>query len=193
MASAGPTTARRSGRHRRPSGAAPPLPRSLGSTGKGLLVALAAMLGWVVVAAVSPAARRGTDRLDAFFLRLIAHLRTPWLTTVFRGIDRVGIGWLVTVASLLLIVALIVLRRWRHLFTFLGSVVVFELLGAGPAATASSGPRPYDVTILDRWKGFSMPSPPVAVVTIVLVGAVYTLVVAGPAAHDGQGRPGRAR
>ena len=38
----GPTTARRSGRHRRPSGAAPPLPRNLGSTGKGLLVVMVA-------------------------------------------------------------------------------------------------------------------------------------------------------
>ena len=35
------------------------------------------------------------------------------------------------------------------------------------------------MTILDRWKGFSLPSPPVAVVTVLLVGAVYTLVVAG--------------
>ncbi|HEX6786360.1 MAG TPA: phosphatase PAP2 family protein, partial [Acidimicrobiales bacterium] len=174
----GPTTARRSGRHRRPSGAAPPLPRNLGSTGKGLLVVLAALLIWVVVAAVSPAARRGTDRLDAFFLRLIAHLRTPWLTSVFRGIDRVGIGWLVTIASLLLIVALIVLRRWRHLFTFLGSVLILELVGVA-LIDGFKRPRPYDVTILDRWKGFSLPSPPVAVVTIVLVGAVYTLVVAG--------------
>ena len=143
---AGPTTARRTGRHRRPSGAAPPLPRSLGSTGKGLLVVLAALLIWVIVAAASPAARRVTDQLDAFVLRLIAHLRTPWLTTVFRGIDRIGIGWLLTVASLLLIVALIVLRRWRHLFTFLGSVLVARArcVGAPEALRAPPSLRRHD-------------------------------------------------
>jgi tRNA A-37 threonylcarbamoyl transferase component Bud32 len=177
---AGPATARRSGRHRRPSGAPPPLPRNLGSTGKGLLVALAAMLIWIVVAAVSPVARRGTDRLDVFFLRLIAHLRTPWLTSVFRAIDRFGLGWLVTIASLALIVALIILRRWRHLFTFLGSVFVLELVGHA-LLDGFRRPRPYDITILDRWKGFSLPSPPVAVVTILIAGVIYTLVVAGPA------------
>ena len=42
-------------------------------------------------------------------------------------------------------------------------------------------PKPFDVTILDRWKGFSMPSAPVAVVTMLVVGYLYTLVVAGRA------------
>jgi tRNA A-37 threonylcarbamoyl transferase component Bud32 len=175
-----PTTARRGRRHRRPSGAPPPLPRRLGSTGKALLIAVVVLVTWVVVAALSPTVRRATDRLDAFWLRLIAEVRTSWLTSIFRAINHVGLGWLVTVASITLIVALLVFRRWRHLFTFLGSVILLEVFGVF-LIDGFRRPRPYDVIILDRWKGFSLPSPPVAVVTILLIGIVYTLVVAGPA------------
>jgi hypothetical protein len=44
---------------------------------------------------------------------------------------------------------------------------------------AFARPRPFDVTAIGRWAGFSMPSPPVAVLTMVLIGYVYTMVPAG--------------
>jgi membrane-associated phospholipid phosphatase len=40
-------------------------------------------------------------------------------------------------------------------------------------------PRPYGVLIIGSWGGYSAPSIPVAAVTIFLVAAVYSLVVAG--------------
>jgi hypothetical protein len=47
-----------------------------------------------------------------------------------------------------------------------------------------SRPRPYGVRIIDNWGGYSTPSPPVAVFTIFLMGAVYGLVVPGrPRSH----------
>ena len=42
-------------------------------------------------------------------------------------------------------------------------------------------PRPYDVTIIGRWSGYSFPAAPVAVLAMVLIGITYTLVPAGRA------------
>ena len=81
-------------------------------------------------------------------------------------------------AGLALLVAMIVFRRWRHLFTFLASVIVLEILGL-LLIEAYSRPRPYDVTIIGRWTGFSMPSATLAIVSFTVVGVIYALVVPG--------------
>ncbi|HSP29849.1 MAG TPA: hypothetical protein VLN74_14950 [Ilumatobacteraceae bacterium] len=166
-------------RRRRPAGTAPPLPRSLGITGRGWLLVLGFQLVWVGAAAVSPAARRLTDRVDAAVMRSVVSLRTNWLTEIVEEIDQIGSGWLVTVVGLGLLVALMVFRRWRHLFTFLICVVLVELVGGDVIYHGFQRPRPYDVTIIGRWAGFSLPSPPVVVVATLAVGITYTLVVAG--------------
>ena len=60
---------RRSRRRRRPSGAAPPLPRSIGTTGKVWLVACGVLLVWLVFVLNTHWARRLTDQVDAALLR----------------------------------------------------------------------------------------------------------------------------
>ena len=178
--SAGPAQARHLRRRRRPSGAAPPLPRNIGFTGTGWLIASGVLLVWTVVAINSEWARRVTDQVDSAILRQIARFRTDWLTDVIDAIDRVGSGWTVTVVGVALLVALIVFRRWRHLFTFVGAILVIELIGE-QLYFGYARPRPYDVTIIGRWAGFSFPAAPVAVVAMVVIGITYTLVVAGRA------------
>ena len=173
-----PPTVHRTHPHRRPSGAPPPLPRAIGLSGKGWLVALAVLVAWTLVNLWSAWARRLTDQVDTAILRWFAELRTPWLSSVMRGINGFGIGWLVTVAGLGLIVAIIVFRRWRHLFTFLGSVILVEIIGV-TLGFRFSRPRPFDVVTIDRWKSFSLPSGPVAVTILIGVGVVYTMVVPG--------------
>ncbi|HUP72930.1 MAG TPA: phosphatase PAP2 family protein [Acidimicrobiales bacterium] len=135
---------------------------------------------WALVADGSEGASRATDRVDAAILRRVARLRAGWLTDVCDRIDRVGSGWTLTVVALGLIVSLMIFKRWRHLFTFVGGVAVFEIFGVFLHQMLDR-PRPYDVTTIGRWAGFSSPSPPVAVLTAVVVGIVYSLVVAGSA------------
>jgi hypothetical protein len=173
-----PPSVRSGRRRRRPSGAAPPLPRSLGATGKGWLIVLAVLATWLIVVKSSAWAERSTERGDAAVLRAIAHLRTPWLTTVMKGLDDVLSGWTTSIAAYVLTVAMIVLRRWRHLFTFVVSVLAIKLLGQA-LYDGFSRPRPYDVTVIGAWRGFSMPSVPVAVFAIVVVSALYSMVVPG--------------
>jgi hypothetical protein len=175
-----PPTAKHAGRRRRPSGAPPPLPRSLGTTGKGWLALMLAVVVVLVLARWSASVRRLIEQVDTAILRAIAEIRVSWLTDLFRAVDRIGLGWSFTVLALALIVTLLVFRRWRHLFTYLGGVFLIQLVGVA-LIEGFQRTKPYDVTILDRWKGFSMPSAPVAVVTMLVVGYLYTLVVAGRA------------
>jgi tRNA A-37 threonylcarbamoyl transferase component Bud32/membrane-associated phospholipid phosphatase len=166
-------------RRRRPAGTAPPLPRSLGMTGGFWLVTLGFQLAWVVAAATSSDARRLTDRVDAAIARPLVRARTSWLTAIVEEVDRIGSGWLVTIVGLGLLAANMIFKRWRHLFTFLVGVAVIEVVAGDIIYHGFERPRPYDVTIVGRWAGFSLPSPPVGVVTILAIGISYTLVLAG--------------
>jgi membrane-associated phospholipid phosphatase/tRNA A-37 threonylcarbamoyl transferase component Bud32 len=170
--------ARPTRRRRRPTGAPPPLPKSVGPTGKWWLVALASFLLWLGAVAIIPELRRQTYRFDTEVLEFIAGLRTAWLTNVLTTIDRIATGWAFTAIALTLLVLQIVFRRWRHLFTFVGAIALAYLFGSF-LYDAFARPRPFGVTIIGRWAGFSMPSPPVAILAMVLIGYVYSMVPSG--------------
>jgi hypothetical protein len=171
---------KRSRRRRRPSGSAPPLPHDLGTTGRLWLVALAAVLAFGILAYTFEWARDISDRADGWFFDLVARVRTDWLTDVTNAIDRIGSGWTLSFVAIAVLVALVVLKRWRHLFTLLGTIVVIEVIGS-IVYSAFERPRPYGITILGRWAGYSLPAPPVIILTMTVVGIAYTLVVAGRA------------
>jgi hypothetical protein len=82
------------------------------------------------------------------------------------------------VLGLSVIALTIAFRRWRHLLVFMGSVLFLELVGTS-IYFGLSRPRPYGVPIIASWGGYSGVSPPVAVLTIFLMGAVYCLAVPG--------------
>ena len=89
---------------------------------------MAALLVFGVRAYVFEWVRDLSDRTDASFFDLVARVRTDWLTDVANAIDRIGSGWTLTVVAIAMLVALVVFKRWRHLFTLLGSIVVIELI-----------------------------------------------------------------
>jgi tRNA A-37 threonylcarbamoyl transferase component Bud32/membrane-associated phospholipid phosphatase len=173
-----PPTARRARRQRRPTGAAPPLPRGIGRSGIEWLAVAVVLVIWLVVTLRSPSARRISDQLDAAILRALARIRTAWLSETFRAVDRAATGWTMFVVGIVLLVAIVAFRRWRHLFTFLASMVVFQIVGV-LLIEAYSRPRPYDVTTIGRWSGYSLPSAPVAIVSFAVVGWIYAMVVPG--------------
>ncbi len=173
-------------RRRRPTGAPPPLPRHVGTTGKAWLVLLVVLVAWTTLSLQWDAARRLTDQLDTGVLRIIAHLRASWLTPIVEVVNRVGAGWTRTAASLVVVILLLVFRRWRHLFTFLGSLAVLEIV-AESLYRAFSRPRPFGITTIGRWAGFTLPSVPVAIFAALLVGVLYTLVVPGRPRMLGKG------
>src|SRR5215216_8195926 len=74
--------------------------------------------------------------------------------------------------------ALLVLRRWRHLLMWwvaaeLGRILTVDL------ATIARRPRPFGVDLRSSWGGWAMPSVQVAYLTAGLMTVLYTLVPEG--------------
>ena len=81
-------------------------------------------------------------------------------------------------ATVALIVLLAVFKRWRHLFTLLGCMALLQVIGK-TMWTNFKRPRPFDVTIIGDWSGWSLPAPGVAVAALCSLAFAYSMVVPG--------------
>jgi tRNA A-37 threonylcarbamoyl transferase component Bud32 len=173
-----PGTAADKGRQRRPTGAPPPLPHPVTITTAAWLVLAALVLAGAFAAAQHTPWLRMDDRASTWLLDQLAGVRTPWLTDVANGINAAGSGWGATVLGLSVVALTMAFRRWRHLLVFMGSLFFLEFAGTWIYFQLSR-PRPYGVTIIGNWAGYAGIAPPVAVLTIFLMGIVYCLAVPG--------------
>jgi tRNA A-37 threonylcarbamoyl transferase component Bud32/membrane-associated phospholipid phosphatase len=73
---------------------------------------------------------------------------------------------------------LLVWRRWRHLFVWLGALLVVSTFTA-VAGGMIQRPRPMGIEILGHWEGYAMPSRPMAILSAIGVCILYALVPAG--------------
>ena len=163
---------------RRPTGAPPPLPHPVSVTTRAWLVLAVVVLAGVIVISVRAPSLRLDDQVNTAVLRLFARARTPWLTDVARGISAAGSGWGATVLGLSAVVLTMVFRRWRHLLVFLCSLYLFEL-AIEFITEGTTRPRPYGVPVIGRWTGYSAPALSVTLLTFLLMGIAYCLVVPG--------------
>jgi tRNA A-37 threonylcarbamoyl transferase component Bud32 len=172
-----PPAIQRVRRRRRPSGEPPPLPKHLNASGKWWLALSALVVAvWIVVVVTGSATH--FDVADTRMLQAIADIRTPWLTRVAKVTGVLGTPAAIYVIWLANWLLLVVLRRWRHLFVWIGVGIIVVNIGASMASTLQR-PRPFEVEILGPWAGFSMPSLPMTVLSAFLVSTVYSLVPAG--------------
>ena len=126
-----------------------------------------------------PAVLGVITRGDLAVLRAVATVRTAWLTHVMLDINAALTSpWTVRLVMLGTIAVLVAFRRFQHLAAYLVIFLAAGLLVS--AMTLDIGRmRPAGIQILGPWQGYSQPSRPVAVLALVLVGALYTLVPAG--------------
>jgi membrane-associated phospholipid phosphatase/tRNA A-37 threonylcarbamoyl transferase component Bud32 len=172
-----PAAIQRVRQRRRPSGEAPPLPRSLNASGRWWL-ALSALVVALWVGVVVTGSMPVIELLDTRVLQGIEALRTPWLTRVAEVAGVLATPLAVKVVWLANMVVLAVFRRWRHLFVWLAVGLVVTSL-AETATNLLRRPRPFEVELLGPWKGFSMPSLPMTVLALFLVSTVYALIPQG--------------
>jgi membrane-associated phospholipid phosphatase/tRNA A-37 threonylcarbamoyl transferase component Bud32 len=165
-------------RRRRPSGEAPPLPRSLHTSGRWWLAAtVVVLLLWIVIAN-HPTTGLLVLSLDQTAVEKLAELRTGVLTEVMLALHALGSRWTIRVLYWSTVLVLLVFRRFRHLFVFFAATVV--VIGAnGLLAYVFMRPRPLGVEILADWTGSAHPARPVTALTATLVGMLYSLVPQG--------------
>jgi tRNA A-37 threonylcarbamoyl transferase component Bud32/membrane-associated phospholipid phosphatase len=170
--------AQRSGR-RRPTGQPPPLPRSIQPTGVWWATAAVVLVAAAKVA-FGPARRSlgmAVTVWDDAVVRWLAGLQPPGLTGLMEAIvASTGSAGVIGVVRWGTLVALLALRRFRHLVVFVGSFLAVLL---AVLVAAVDRPRPFGVELRGGWAGWAMPSRPVAILAATLIGILYTLVPVG--------------
>ena len=154
---AGPTRrgvhqVRQSGRRRRPSGEAPPLPHHLQTSGVGWLVALVVLV--VLSTVVFGGGLRGpavaVTVLDDAAVRWLAGLDAPGLAGTWQALAFLGSWWVINLVGFGLVLALLTLRRFRHLIL---AVIVAQLLTTiSQDVLGSSAHRPRPSRTTSRWQ-----------------------------------------
>jgi tRNA A-37 threonylcarbamoyl transferase component Bud32/membrane-associated phospholipid phosphatase len=182
-----PGTVRRA-RRRRPTGEPPPLPHHLQTSGVGWLIAAVVLVALTV--AVFARGLRGlavdVTVADDAVVRWLTGLHVPGLVGLWRALAALGSWWVLNGLLAGLLVALLVLRRFRHLIVVVILAKLLSLIveaGVGPIAQR---PRPFGVVIRAGWGGWALPSVQVTFLAAGLVMSLYTLVPEGRWRNNGK-------
>ncbi len=114
---------------------------------------------------------------DNALLQQLVEMRTATLTTVAEALHSTGSEWFVRFLRIGTLVALVVVRRWRHFFAVLLSLAIVEL-SVDLISEGIGRPRPF-VPIIGSWNGPAHPSGPVASLAVTLSAMALTLVPRG--------------
>src|SRR5215218_5260074 len=167
-------------RRRRPTGEPPPLPHHLQTSGVRWLVVMV-----VLVAAAAAIFARGMPGIavdvtvaDVAVVGWLSGVDLPGFKGAMRGLAALSSWWVLYPVSYALIIALLVLRRFRHLVIWLvlSTLLALIVLIVG---LVTQRPRPFGVEIREGWGGWAMPSLQVTFFALGLVTILYTLVPEG--------------
>ena len=142
-----------------------------------LVVAAAFSALWLLLAMV-PALEEAVSVWEGELVVSVADRRGDGLTSFLSSLYSVLFTWTVPVVGWGTVVALVLVRRWRHVVVFLGSLLVVLAITYGIEGVARR-PRPFGVVIEGRWESYAHPSWPIAAAASLLTGAVLSLVPPG--------------
>ena len=151
--------------------------RELHTAGRLWLLGGIAMVAlWISLFAFPETADWWTAR-DNTILRRFVDIRTSSLTSLADAVAVFGSSWFLRVLRIGTIIALITVRRFRHIFAVLLAIILVQ-------ATVEliqefvGRPRPF-VPIIGDWEGPAHPSGPVAGLGVTVAVMAYTLVPGG--------------
>jgi hypothetical protein len=175
-------------RRRRPTGEPPPLPHHLQTSGIGWLVAMLVLVALAV--AVFARGMRGVavdvTVVDDAVVGWLAGVDLPGFQALMRALSFLSSWWVLNGVLYALIIALLVLRRFRHLIIWLILTNLLALVGASILGPVAQRPRPFGVEIREGWGGWAMPSMHVTYLALGLVTLLYTLVPEGRLRNTGK-------
>ena len=181
-----PGTVRRA-RRRRPTGEPPPLPHHVQTSGVRWLIAALVLVALTVVVFARGLRGLSVDVTvaDDAVVQWLGGLQAPGLVGIWRGLAALSSWWALLGLVWGLVLALVVLRRFRHLIVWVIVASLVQVVGAVLAAIAHR-PRPFGVEIRMDWGGWAMPSLQVTLLAAGLVAVLYTLVPEGRWRNNGK-------
>jgi len=162
--------------YRRPTGAPPPLPKSIGFTGWLWLLATFLVVG--LASLWFHFSLSALHVIDGFVSDVVVDLRMGWLDATTRFFNTAASTGGIALFGAAVIVSAAWFRRWRHVIVCLVSIAAVQL-AAGGLYLVASRPRPFGVIPIAGWEGYSSPSMPIAGLAAVGTSAIYMLVVQG--------------
>jgi membrane-associated phospholipid phosphatase/tRNA A-37 threonylcarbamoyl transferase component Bud32 len=117
--------------------------------------------------------------VDDAVVRWLAGLEVAGLAGVWRALASLCSWWVLNALLWGLLLALLVLRRFRQLIVLFILAQVLSLLTENVVAAIAQRPRPFGVVIREGWGGFAMPSLQITYFTATLVAILYTMVPEG--------------
>lgn len=153
------------------------LPRELSSGGRMWLIAgLGVILVWISLFAFPSTTEWWTDR-DMAVLEWILELRTATGITIAKALHGLAAEWVVRSMRIATLVALVAVRRWRHVFAVVLAIAVVgisvEVLGEAIGRVRPS------LEIVGSWSGPAHPSAPLAALAVTLMAGALSLVPQG--------------
>src|SRR5918993_2360489 len=176
-----PAETQRLPRRRRPTGEAPPLPYHLQTSGVRWLIVGGVLMALTIV--VFAGGKRGlavnVTVVDDAVVRWLVGLQAPGLVGAWRALAVICSWWVINGLLAGLLVALLVLRRFRHLIVVLVLAQLLTLVVQAWLPPFAQRPRPFGVVIGAGWGGWGMPSLQVTLFAALLVGVLYSMVPEG--------------
>jgi hypothetical protein len=136
-------------RRRRPTGEAPPLPSHLQTSGVRWLIVGGVLMALTIVAFAGGMRDLAVNVtvVDDAVVRWFARLQAPGLVGVWRALAAISSWWVINGLLVGLLVALLVLRRFRHLIVVLVLAQLLTLVVQAWLPPIAQRPRPFGVAI----------------------------------------------